>query len=82
MGSITRINGKIAYVQINTSKLRKVPKKMQAVEVVDDNNQVLAAISELQIEDGSLSGRFYEKGGASLKPEMKVRARVNAMLLE
>lgn len=82
MGSITKVNGKIAYVQINTSKLRKIPKKMQAVEVVDDSNQVLAAISELQIEDGSLSGRFYEKGGASVKPDMKVRARVNAMLLE
>lgn len=82
MGSISRINGKIAYVQINTSKLRKVPRKQQAVEVVDDNNQVLASIAELQIEDGSLSGRFYEKGGASIKEGMKVRARVNAMLFE
>lgn len=26
MGSISRINGRIAYVQINTSRLRKVPK--------------------------------------------------------
>ncbi len=82
MGSISRINGKIAYVQINTTKLRKIPRKQQAVEVVDDNNQVLASIAELQIEDGNLSGRFYEKGGASIKEGMKVRARVNAMLLE
>lgn len=82
MGSISRINGNIAYVQINTSKLRKVPHKQQAVEVVDDSSQVLASIAELQIEDGSLSGRFYEKGGASIKEGMKVRARVNAMLLE
>lgn len=67
MGSISRINGNIAYVQINTSKLRKVPHKQQAVEVVDDSSQVLASIAELQIEDGSLSGRFYEKGGASIK---------------
>lgn len=82
MGSISRINGRIAYVQINTSKLRKVPKKQQAIEVVDDNNQVLASMGELQIEDGSISGRYFEKGGASIKEGMKVRARVNAMLLD
>ncbi|MDK9717808.1 MAG: hypothetical protein OEL57_07870 [Trichlorobacter sp.] len=80
MGSISRVNGRIAYVQINTSKLRKVPKKQQAIEVVDDNNQVLASMGELQIEDGSISGRYFEKGGASVKEGMKVRARVNAML--
>lgn len=82
IGSINRINGRIAYVQINTSKLRKVPKKQQAIEVIDDNNTVLASLGELQIEDGSLSGRFFEKGGSSIKEGMKVRARVNAMLLE
>jgi len=82
MGSISRVNGRIAYVQINTSKLRKVPKKQQAIEVVDDNNQVLASMGELQIEDGSISGRYFEKGGASIKEGMKVRAKVNAMLLD
>lgn len=82
MGSISRINGRIAYVQINTSKLRKVPKKQQAVEVIDDNNTVLASLGELQIEDGSVSGRFFEKGGASIREGQKVRARVNAMLLD
>jgi len=29
--------------------------------VIDDNNNVLASLGELQIEDGSLSGRFFEK---------------------
>lgn len=82
MGSISKVNGRIAYVQINTSKLRKVPKKQQAIEVVDDSNQVLASMGELQIEDGSVSGRYFEKGGASVKEGMKVRARVNAMLLD
>lgn len=82
MGVIQRINGRIAYVQINTSKLRKVPKKQQAIEVIDDNNNVLASLGELQIEDGSLSGRFFEKSGASIKEGQKVRARVNAMLLD
>ncbi len=82
MGSISRINGRIAYIQINTSKLRKVPKKQQAIEVVDDENRVLASLGELQIEDGTISGRYFEKGGASLKEGMKVRARVNAMLLD
>ena len=82
MGSISRINGRIAYIQINTSKIRKVPKKQQAIEVVDDDNRVLASLGELQIEDGSVSGRYFEKGGSSLKEGMKVRARVNAMLLD
>lgn len=82
MGSISRINGRIAYVQINTSKLRKVPKKQQAIEVIDDNNQVLASLGELQIEDGTISGRFFEKGGASIREGQKVRARVNALLFE
>ena len=50
--------------------------------MVDDNNQVLASMGELQIEDGSISGRYFEKGGASVKEGMKVRARVNAMLLD
>lgn len=79
MGSISRLNGKSAYVQINTSKLRKMPKKQQAVEVVDDDNKVLATIAELTIEDGSLSGRVYEKSGVSIKEGSKVRARVNAL---
>ncbi len=82
MGVIQRINGRIVYVQINTSKLRKVPKKQQAIEVIDDNNTVLASLGELQIEDGSVSGRFFEKGGASIREGQKVRARVNAMLLD
>ncbi|MDY0383902.1 hypothetical protein [Trichlorobacter sp.] len=82
IGTISRINGRIAYVQINTSKLRKVPKKQQAIEVIDDDNQVLASLGELQIEDGTVSGRFFEKGGAAIKEGQKVRARINAMLLD
>jgi len=79
MGSISRLNGKTAYVQINTSKLRKMPKKQQAVEVIDDDNKVLATIAELTIEDGSLTGKLYEKSGVSIKEGSKVRARVNAL---
>ena len=79
MGSVSKLSGKTAYVQINTSKLRKMPKKQQAVEVVDEDNKVLAMIAELTIEDGSLSGKIYEKAGASVKEGSKVRARVNAL---
>ncbi|MGB4599879.1 MAG: hypothetical protein WBI04_07870 [Trichlorobacter sp.] len=82
MGSISRINGRIAYVQINTSRLRKVPKKQQAIEVIDEDNQVLASLGEVQVEDGTVSGRFFEKGGASIKEGQKVRARINALLFE
>lgn len=79
MGTVSKINGRTAHVQINTSKLKKMPKKQQAVEVVDDDNKVLATIAELTIEDGSLSGKLYEKSGASIKEGSKVRARVNAL---
>lgn len=82
IGIISRINGKVAYVQINTSRLQKIPKKQQSVEVVDDNNQVLASIDELLIEDGSLSGKLYEKSNITIREGQKVRARVNAMLLD
>lgn len=82
MGSISRINGRIAYVQINTSKLRKVPRKQQAVEVIDDDNRVLAGMAELSIEDGVLSGKFFEKGGATVREGQKVRARINPLLFE
>lgn len=79
MGTISRIAGRNAYVQINTSRLRKLPKKQQAVEVIDDDNKVLATIAELVIEDGSLSGKMYEKGGAAISVGSKVRARVYAL---
>ena len=79
MGQISRLNGKIAYVQINTSKIKKMPKKQQAVEVIDDDNRVLATIAELVVEDGSLSGKIYEKTGASVKEGAKVRARINGL---
>lgn len=79
MGTIAKINGRTAHVQINTSKIRKMPKKQQAVEVIDDDNKVLATIAELTVEDGSISGRLYEKSGASIKEGSKVRARVNGL---
>lgn len=79
MGTISKINGRSAHVQINTSKLRKMPKKQQAVEVIDNDNRVLATIAELTIEDGSLTGKIYEKSGASIKEGSTVRARVNAL---
>ncbi|MBI2353920.1 MAG: hypothetical protein HYV06_02630 [Deltaproteobacteria bacterium] len=80
MGTVARLNGKTAYVQINTSKLRKMPKKQQAVEVVDEDNKVLARIGDpLKIEDGSLSGTIFEKSGATVREGAKVRAKVNAL---
>ncbi|RII29415.1 MAG: hypothetical protein CXR30_13020 [Geobacter sp.] len=79
MGIVSKVSGRIAYVQINTSRLLKMPKKQQAVEVIDDDNRVLATIAELVIGDGSLSGKFYEKSGATVKEGAKVRAKVNGL---
>ena len=80
MGEISRIEGKIAYVQINTSRIKKMPKKEQLVEVVDDGNQVLATMDGLIVEDGTITGKLYKKSDASIKEGMKVRARVNKLV--
>lgn len=79
MGIVSKVSGRIAYVQINTSRLLKMPKKQQAVEAIDGDNRVLATIAELVIGDGSLSGKFYEKSGATVKEGTKVRAKVNGL---
>lgn len=81
MGTISRLNGKVVNVQINTTKLKKMPKKQQIVEVVDDrdNNTVLASISELILDNGTLTGKLYEKSGASIKEGARVRAKVNGL---
>lgn len=50
--------------------------------MIDEDNQVLASLGEVQVEDGTVSGRFFEKGGASIKEGQKVRARINALLFE
>lgn len=78
MGTVSKITGRTAYVQINTSAMRNLKKSQQAVEVVDEDNNVLASIQVLQLEDGSLSGTVYEKAGKSVGPGMKVRSRIKA----
>jgi len=79
MGTISRVNGRVANIQINTSKIRKMPKKQQAVEVIDDDNRVLATVAELVVEDGNITGKLFEKSGASIKEGSRVRARVNGL---
>ena len=79
MGSISRISGKIANVQINTSKIRKMPKKQQTIEVINDDGQVLATIAELIVGEGTITGKMYEKSGADIREGSTVRARVNGL---
>lgn len=78
MGTISKIDGRIAYVQINTSAFQTLKKNQQAIDVIDDDNNVLASIQEVKITDGALSGKFFEKSGKSVKQGMKVRARVKS----
>ena len=81
MGEITKTEGRTALVQINTSKLKKVPKKHQAIEVMD-GERVSAALSEVIINDGTVTGKIFQVGNGSVAAGMKVRARVNAMLMD
>jgi hypothetical protein len=79
MGTLSKLNGRTAHVQINTSRLIKMPKKQQAVEVVDNDNRVLATIAELIVEDGNITGKLFEKSGVTVREGAKVRARINAL---
>ncbi|HEY3308604.1 MAG TPA: hypothetical protein VGJ93_09120 [Desulfuromonadaceae bacterium] len=74
-GKISKLNGRVADIQINTSKLRHMPKK--EVEVIDDNGKVLAVVDELKVNDGAITGKIYEKSGSAIKEGSKVRAKIN-----
>jgi hypothetical protein len=83
MGKVTSLNGKTANIMIATSKIKVMPKGQlesnDGFVVIDDDNKVLASISELIIGDGSVTGKLYSRGGASIKEGAKVRVRVNSL---
>lgn len=73
-GTISKLAGRIAYAQIATGK---IPKSQRGVEVVDGDNRVLATLEELVVEDGTVSGKLYEKAGTPIKVGSVVRARLD-----
>jgi hypothetical protein len=77
-GKVTRVNGRTAYISIDTSKLEKMPVMKRVVEVLDDDdqNKVIAIIESLQTKEGEPRGTIIEKGG-TVKEGAKVRAQVN-----
>ncbi len=83
MGKITNLNGKSVNIMIATSKIKVMPKGQlesnDGFVVIDEENKVLASISELIIGDGSVTGKIYPRGGASIKEGAKVRVRVNSL---
>ena len=83
MGKVTSLNGKSVNIMIATSKIKVMPKGQlesnDGFVVIDDDNKVLASISELVIGDGSVTGKVYPRGGASIKEGAKVRVRVNSL---
>lgn len=83
MGKISGLNGKSVSINIATGKIKVMPKRQlennDGFVVIDDNNKVLASISELIIGDGSVTGKVYPRSGASINEGAKVRARVNSL---
>ncbi len=83
MGKVTSLNGQTANIMIATSKIKVMPKGQlesnDGFVVIDDSNKVIASISELVIGDGSVTGKVYSRGGASIKEGAKVRVRVNSL---
>lgn len=76
IGTIEKISGKTVYVHIKTDLLRGLKAAQQQIAVIDDDNKPLATIEPLRMEDGSITGTLYAKTNASIKPGMKVRARI------
>lgn len=78
-GTVSKVNGKTVHVNdINTSKLQNLPHFKRKAEVLDSQNpnKVIAVIDNFKIDNGSISGTFYEKGG-SVSEGAKVRIVVN-----
>ena len=71
------------YIKDLNTKIKVMPKGQlesnDGFVVIDDDNKVLASISELVIGDGSVTGKVYPRGGASIKEGAKVRVRVNSL---
>lgn len=78
-GTITKISGKQAHININTTKIAKLPNMKRKLEVIDskDNNLVLATIEGLKVDNGTVSGTIYEKSSGSITEGTKVRIQVN-----
>ncbi len=76
MGNIEKISGKTVYVHIKTDRLKGLKASQQQIAVIDDDNKPLATIEPTRIEDGSITGTLYSKTNTSIKPGMKVRARI------
>lgn len=78
-GTVTKINGKTAYVKINTTKLSKMPKMKRKLQVMDskDRNKVIAEIDSLTIENGTASGVIFLRAGESVTEGSLVRVQVN-----
>lgn len=77
-GKVTMVNGRTAYISIDTSKLENMPVMRRMVEVLDDKdpNKVIAIIESLQTKEGEPRGTIIEKGG-TVKEGASVRALVN-----
>jgi hypothetical protein len=77
-GSVTKVNGRIAHISIDTSKLAKMPAMKRKVDVIDakDQNKVIAVIEGIKVDNGSITGTIFEKSG-SVSEGSKVRAQLN-----
>lgn len=75
-GTIEKISAKTVYVHIKTDRLKGLKASHHQIAVIDDDNKPLASIEPISIEDGIITGVLYTKANLSIKPGMKVRARI------
>ena len=79
-GTVKKVSGRTAYLEIDTTKLEKMPVRKRTVEVLDekDPNKVVATIESLSMEGGEPHGTIISMGGSvTVKDGTKVRALVN-----
>lgn len=79
MGEVTRAEGDIVYIRMNTSLFKDMPSKDQVLEIIDSNNLQIAHIEPLDIKEGLVVGRVFKVAGRSISTGMKTRARVNKL---
>ncbi len=79
LGEITKIDGDIGYVRMNTSLFRDMPSKDQSVDVVDSDGFKVAHMEPIDIQEGLVVGKLYTVAGKSVSVGMKTQARVNRL---
>lgn len=78
-GEVTKVDGDMAYIRMNTSFFKNMPSKDQTVDILDKDNFKVAHVEAMDVKEEMVMGRMYKTAGKSVSAGMKTRARVNRL---